>query len=351
MNYKSLLYDIQVKSNKHYKITSVLTEGEHYYKLINNEYVEIDQSEIYTGSNYISADRNKQFTLIGSDKPIFIYIYEPTQINESELAIKIPSDRILYPIDLNTREINGPEVISIQDEHYAETIYFLVDRFYDNMDLAQTNCVIQYVVNDEEAYVYAVPFCDISTYDGKIIIPWSVSLSATHNAGTIRYIVRFYLISENSIFNKEGVYDPSGAEFSYSLSTLPAFGIVRSSLELEDVQFTTEDKNLQLPERYFEFVNLLNRMVDNSTIYWTEASSTDSDQDSDTDSQLFNQIQNMPYIGENGHWWIGSVDTGITSTNNYNNLDNLPTINGIPIKGDMTNKLNLKITDISDLLE
>ena len=59
----------------------------------------------------------------------------------------------------------------------------------------------------------------------------------------------------------------------------------------------------------------------------------------------------MPYIGENGHWWIGSVDTGITSTNDYNNLNNLPTINGIPIKGDMTNKLNLKTTDISDLLE
>jgi hypothetical protein len=57
-------------------------------------------------------------------------------------AIVVPSNKQLYNVDLNTRKIEAPEVLSIQSEHYAETVYFLVDRFYDNMDLAQTNCVI-----------------------------------------------------------------------------------------------------------------------------------------------------------------------------------------------------------------
>jgi hypothetical protein len=65
------------------------------------------------------------------------------------------------------------------------------------MDLAQTNCVVQYAIGDN-SYVYAVPFCDISTYEGKIIIPWTVSISATQEAGIVKFFVRFYLIDENS---------------------------------------------------------------------------------------------------------------------------------------------------------
>ena len=87
----------------------------------------------------------------------------------------VPSNKQLYTIDLETREVEAPEILSIQSEHYAETVYFLVDRYYDNMDLAQTNCVVQYAIGDN-SYVYAVPFCDISTYEDKIIIPWTVSI-------------------------------------------------------------------------------------------------------------------------------------------------------------------------------
>jgi len=56
--------------------------------------------------------------------------------------IVVPSNKQLYEIDLNTREIKGPETLSVQSEHYAETVYFVVDRYYDRMDLAQANCVV-----------------------------------------------------------------------------------------------------------------------------------------------------------------------------------------------------------------
>ena len=65
--------------------------------------------------------------------------------------ITIPTNQKLYEIDLSTRTISGPDTLSVQSDHYAETIYFIVDRFYDFMDLAQTNCVVQYVSNVKTA--------------------------------------------------------------------------------------------------------------------------------------------------------------------------------------------------------
>lgn len=44
-----------------------------------------------------------------------------------------------------------------------------------------------------------------------------------------------------------------------------------------------------------------------------------------------------PYIGTNGNWFIGAVDTGVTATPSmsYNDLTDKPTLNGETIEGDM----------------
>ena len=184
-------------------------------------------------------------------------------------TIILPSGKELYEIDLSSRTIHGPEVLSVKSDHYAETVYFLVDRFYDNMDLAKTNCVIQYV-SQGESYVYAVPFCDITTYEGKMIIPWAISASATQHSGTIRYFVKFYLT--------EGVFDTEthsliDAKFVYSLNTLTATSTILNTLSSDN--FVSEDEvlgmNVEMPERFFELVSVFAQMVDNSTIYWNEA--------------------------------------------------------------------------------
>lgn len=196
------------------------------------------------------------------------------EIQESMLAsptpetIILPTGKQLYEIDLSTRTINGPETLSVQSDHYAETVYFLVDRYYDSMDLAQTNCIVQYVTNGQ-SYVYTVPFCDTTTYEGKMIIPWTISASATENAGLVQYFVRFYLIDEASIRDaSSGEQDTTNAQFSYSLSTLTASSRVLKTLPQED--FVNEDSALKLPEKYFEIIDIFSRMVDNSTVYWIE---------------------------------------------------------------------------------
>lgn len=173
-------------------------------------------------------------------------------------TIIMPTSQKLYEVDLSSRIISGPETLSVQSDHYAETVYFIMDRFYDHMDLAQTNCVIQYVSNGE-SYVYAVPFCDITTQEGKMIIPWTISLSATKNSGSVKYFIKFYLIEND--FDGE-------AKIVYSLNTLPATSIILKTIISEN--FIEEDKELELPERYFEIINTLTRMIDNSIIYWNE---------------------------------------------------------------------------------
>ena len=173
-------------------------------------------------------------------------------------TIIMPTSQKLYEVDLSSRIISGPETLSVQSDHYAETVYFIMDRFYDHMDLAQTNCVIQYVSNGE-SYVYAVPFCDITTQEGKMIIPWTISLSATKNSGSVKYFIKFYLIEND--FDGE-------AKIVYSLNTLPATSIILKTIISEN--FIEEDKELELPERYFEIINTLTKMIDNSIIYWNE---------------------------------------------------------------------------------
>ena len=174
-------------------------------------------------------------------------------------TIIMPTSQKLYEVDLSTRTISGPDSLSVQSDHYAETVYFVMDRYYDHMDLAQTNCVVQYVSNGE-SYVYAVPFCDITTYEGKIIIPWTISLSATKNSGKVRYFIKFYILEKD--FSTNETY------FTYCLNTLPASSNILRTLSSED--FENENQVLELPDRYLELINDFGRMLNNVAVYWND---------------------------------------------------------------------------------
>lgn len=66
-------------------------------------------------------------------------------------------------------------------------------------------------------------------------------------------------------------------------------------------------------------------------------------------SSLVGKPGDTPYIGKNGNWFVGAVDTGVTATeNDYNKLINKPTLNGEEIKGDMEIH-SIALTDIEKL--
>lgn len=136
--------------------------------------------------------------------------------NPPTVAILLPSTEKIYNIDLNSRTVEAPEFLSVEQDHYSEIIYFKVDRWYDTMDLLDTTCLIQYTNKATgKSGFYAVPFYDsissLADNDGKhkIIFPWAVDGIATEKAGDLEYSIKFFAI------NPEG-------EIIYNLNTIPA---------------------------------------------------------------------------------------------------------------------------------
>ena len=142
--------------------------------------------------------------------------------NKPAVAILLPSDEKIYNIDLNTRKIETPSYLSIEKDHYAETIYFLVDRYFDNIDLSTTTCVVQYVNALGEPRMYAVPFMDVQTFEGKILFPWCIEGEATKAAGTIQYAVKFYHTFKD---------EEDNILFDFNLNTVTARSKILSGLD------------------------------------------------------------------------------------------------------------------------
>ena len=170
--------------------------------------------------------------------------------------VYLPYAHNIYDVDLQTRTIHGPEMISVQRDHRSEVIYFKVDRFIDFMDLANTVCVIEYIIPGDTKrvpYLYAVPFYDIAKFaqENKMIFPWNVSGAATLKSGKIEYAIRFFKIDEN------------GGKLIYNLNTLPTTSSILSNIEGSSELMSTE---YDIPVEAYE--SLIWQVKNNKT-YWT----------------------------------------------------------------------------------
>lgn len=196
------------------------------------------------------------------------------EIGEAQLVspgtdvILNPDKEQLYYIDLNTRKITSPDKLSVESEHLAETIYFITDRYYDNMDLAQTNCIVQYVTKNG-TFLYVVPYCDIQTYPNKMIIPWTISMAATQNAGTIEYSLRFYLLDESSFQYENNEIQTDSIKFLYSLSTLPAKSTILKTLPLSELK-SKEDEIVQQVTDLELLIQQLNQTAQSAATFWID---------------------------------------------------------------------------------
>lgn len=159
----------------------------------------------------------------------------PPYINNLSKAKKI------YDIDLNTREVQAPKMLSVSKDHKSTVIYFRVDRYYDYMDLTQTICLIQYSPPGNKqklAYTYVVPAFDTLSQadEGKIIFPWAIGGAATQNEGDIQFAIRFYQINFD---------DEEHPVLTYNLNTKPATSTISHGLQVDKAEMTLEyDKPL-----------------------------------------------------------------------------------------------------------
>ena len=150
--------------------------------------------------------------MITTPQEYYDLLYRIQDENKPTLALLLPSDEKIFEIDLNTRKIDAPKYLSVELDHKAKTIYFKIARYYDNIDLANMTCVVQYINAKGEGRVYPVPFYDVETYadENMMLFPWCIDGEATKASGNVTYSVRFYDIDESATYMR------------YNMSTLPS---------------------------------------------------------------------------------------------------------------------------------
>lgn len=164
-------------------------------------------------------------------------ITEPSEfrqrLQEIQNSVKVtfahlPSNEPRFIIDANSREINIPfefSFLGVIGDHKAETIYFEIDRYFDEVDLSKHTCVIQFVNKNPKTLecnegLYPVTTMDVNSLDGKIIFGWNIMNDATQIAGDIHFSIRFYSIDSNN-------------KFTYNFNTLTATSIILDTLDVK----------------------------------------------------------------------------------------------------------------------
>lgn len=138
----------------------------------------------------------------------------PTERYVDPIFTILPGDEGLFKINANTRKIDIPAHfktygVGVQGDEVAEILYFSIARYFDAVDLADMDIVIQWNRGDTDLNeYYDRPYKRSVDYDpGNIVFGWPVSEEMTKETGNITFSVRFFK------FNNESLV--------YSLSTEP----------------------------------------------------------------------------------------------------------------------------------
>ena len=209
--------------------------------------------------------------MITSTQDYIAYLYRLQNPNRQLETICLPPDEPLYEIDLNTRRITAPEFLSVEYDHNAETVYFCVDRYYDNTDLSELFAVVQYEnadpIKERRGYIYPVPYFDVSGPDvppQRMLFPWVIQGPATEFAGTVTFSVKFYRISDTTVDNEDGT-SRSVKVYDYVLNTQPV-----TSKVLHGLNIHAHSENYIYPEQTIEDIYQRIAEIERTDIlYWT----------------------------------------------------------------------------------
>lgn len=186
------------------------------------------------------------------------------QDNNSPSVIVLQPDDKAYYVDLNSRKIEDVNSIIVETDHNSRTVYFKVNRYFDNMDLTKTVCLIQYENVQKEKKVYTVPFFDVDTYSNgdensdepMILFPWTITENVTPQDGNIIFSIRFYKVDKN------------GTHFVYSLSTLPTKLTIKPDIGFHPEELLTEDEFAYLDNNYMAFLNNAAQAAQEGSLTW-----------------------------------------------------------------------------------
>lgn len=195
------------------------------------------------------------------------------QIQDKTIAVNTQKNLLsvnLFKIDLDTREIIAPpgytEFIGITGEHKSETITFQVDRYYEDIDLANMTIVVEYVNADGEGRVSPIVLRDYDTFPDQILFDWIIDAGMTKSAGIVYFDVRFYMVGDSV----DG--QPENRPLVYSLRTRPFTSNVIDTLPLDPDEFEEQYRDAfadQLDALIGATANLETK-IENKELYWID---------------------------------------------------------------------------------
>lgn len=217
----------------------------------------------------------------------------------------LPSTEPRFMIDANTREITIPSkfpFLAVKHDHGAETIYFEINRYFDDIDIAEHTCIVQFINKSKSGEIsegyYYVQEMDIESVEGKIIFGWTIENNATKFTGDIVFSVRFYSM------NNDG-------KFIYNFNTKPVHSTIEDSLQVCSVA------DYMYPSEFEIWVNKIDevgtnlketekRMVDkiNETESYLEQTIIDTEQElvdkvKETEENLVKRVETTQSYLEN----------------------------------------------------
>lgn len=160
----------------------------------------------------------------------------------NEISLKDPSLIILpldeekFFIDGNSRKITISQAftkngVGVQGDHYAEYIYFEIDRYFENIDFGSPSitAVVEFVdANQQKHFTKAwIKYTDEKS--SKVTIGWPITQDVTSKAGSIKFSVRLFELEGNS-------YKRSFGTLIGQLVVNPSLDFAISKAEIDNIQ-------------------------------------------------------------------------------------------------------------------
>ena len=167
---------------------------------------------------------------INNVEGFFGNIIEISALNngEGKKYLRLPLDEPMFEIDANTRKIDVPNEfksngLSVQGDHLAETVYFVIDRYFDYMDLNNTNVTINWKMGAETGKTKKFTM-STDVIPGSIVFGWPIDNIITQKSGTLTFAVEF----NRKDNGEEG-------NVLYDFNTLPATVNIKDGLVVGDI--------------------------------------------------------------------------------------------------------------------
>lgn len=210
-----------------------------------------------------------------ADSTLISSLYEIQNQGEDKrhpiLADLLSTDAQVFDVNLDERLVNIPQFLSVQYDHNAEIIYFKCPRYFDNMDLANTTCVVEYINAQGDPGVYGIPYYDITKYGPDdmpvIIMPWAISGLATLKEGTITFCLHFYVIQKDTITDPITGDKVEDYKYVYSMHTKPQQGQILHGMELSQADLDEFNLDVSQLESIYQTIRELQDAI---TVYWKD---------------------------------------------------------------------------------